>query len=512
MSVICCLVRDPAGAPAPQGCLEQLARASSPRVTPCGEDAVLFDVSGLTRVCGPPDVIAHEVSAQAGACGLTVRLAIAGTMTTAWVLAHARAGRTVVAAGGDAAALAPLPIGWLVSVIDLDRALAIRRGTGDGASFLPPSPLRRGRRVAGRNYRMAPAPDASAKGKVAMPVPAGADSDRARQLVNYRERLATFERWGIRTCADLVVLPRADIHARMGPAGVRLHQAAAGEDVAPLVPAGETQLFTDRVELEWPIEGLEPLSFVLARQCDRLSTQLEQADRGAVAIHTTLTLVTRETHVRVLALPAPMRDAKVLRTLIQLDLESHPPTAAIDVVDLRMDVTPGRIVQGSLLARAVPSPEQVSTLIARLTALVGEGRVGAPILLDTHDKRPCALKPFRAPPDTIQGSPVAVTGPAERVGTAPASPHLRRLRLPMAARVMAEHGAPVRVMVASQAGSGGEVRTRAGPWRTSGAWWDLQKTATWDRDEWDVELTDGSVYRLVRHRESGQWEIEGIFD
>ena len=91
------------------------------------------------------------------------------------------------------------------------------------------------------------------------------------------------------------------------------------------------------------------------------------------------------------------------------------------------------------------------------------------------------------------------------------APHLRRLRLPIAARVVAAQGRPAHVVVA-HAGIGGEVRVCAGPWRTSGAWWDVRKIATWDRDEWDVELAGGAVYRLVRHRDTGQWEIDGIFD
>jgi protein ImuB len=513
--MVCCLVRDAASASAARGMLEQIARASSPRVTPCGDSAVVFDVAGLSRVCGPPDVIAREVTAQAEACGLTIRLAIADTMTAAWVLAHARPGTTVVPAGAQAAALAPLPIGWLLSVIDLDRATSTYVATGGM------SPIRRGRRAGGRHYRMAPAPAA------AVPVPAvqpsgierpqgdvspgrsrGAEAEWTQRLKTCRERLATFERWGIRTCADLGSLPRADVHARMGAAGVRLHQAAVGEDVSPLVPADQARVFADRVELEWPIEGLEPLSFVLARQCERLSAELERADRAAVVLHTTLTLVTRASHARMLALPAPMRDARVLRTLILLDLESHPPPAAIDAVDLRLEVTPGRIVQGSLLARAVPSPEQVSTLMARLTALCGDGRVGAPVLLDTHDGRQCAIKPFRVPPDTMRAAASAAIAEDERAGRA--APYLRRLRLPIAARVTTAHGAPVRVVLSHT--GGGDVRACAGPWRTSGAWWDLRKTATWDRDEWDVELTDGAVYRLVRHRDTGRWEVDGIFD
>ena len=59
--------------------------------------------------------------------------------------------------------------------------------------------------------------------------------------------------------------------------------------------------------------------------------------------------------------------------------------------------------------------------------------------------------------------------------------------------------------------TGGAVVTCAGPWRTSGRWWALDRSG-WDRDEWDVELTDGSVYRLARDRSSGGWVIEGTVD
>ena len=34
----------------------------------------------------------------------------------------------------------------------------------------------------------------------------------------------------------------------------------------------------------------------------------------------------------------------------------------------------------------------------------------------------------------------------------------------------------------------------------------------WDRDEWDVAMTDGTVYRLVVEREVGQWFLEGVID
>src|SRR5262249_9769812 len=83
----------------------------------------------------------------------------------------------------------------------------------------------------------------------------------------------------------------------------------------------------------------------------------------------------------------PMRDARVVRTLILLDLESHPPTAGIDTIEIDLEVAPGRIVTGALFDLTLPSPEDIATLVARLGALVGETRVGAPVIVATLGAR-----------------------------------------------------------------------------------------------------------------------------
>ena len=35
---------------------------------------------------------------------------------------------------------------------------------------------------------------------------------------------------------------------------------------------------------------------------------------------------------------------------------------------------------------------------------------------------------------------------------------------------------------------------------------------SWDRDEWDVSLSDGGVYRIFRDRDTDGWFIDGIVD
>ncbi len=77
-------------------------------------------------------------------------------------------------------------------------------------------------------------------------------------------------------------------------------------------------------------------------------------------------------------------EADFEETLILLDLESHPPAAGIDRVTVTIAPAPGPVTQFSLIEHPRPSPEQLSTLLARLAALAGEDRVGAPALADTY--------------------------------------------------------------------------------------------------------------------------------
>ena len=41
---------------------------------------------------------------------------------------------------------------------------------------------------------------------------------------------------------------------------------------------------------------------------------------------------------------------------------------------------------------------------------------------------------------------------------------------------------------------------------------DRRLTTAWNRDEWDVALTDGGVYRIFRGRETDGWFIDAIVD
>jgi hypothetical protein len=86
---------------------------------------------------------------------------------------------------------------------------------------------------------------------------------------------------------------------------------------------------------------------------------------------------------------------------------------------------------------------------------------------------------------------------------------LRRFRFPVPARVRVDQNTPVRVTTDRRGLSGGGVTQCAGPWRTAGNWWTEK---AWDRDEWDVTLSDGVTYRVFRDRSTDAWFLEGIVD
>ena len=477
--------KDPA--PRPQNPLVAIAAEFSPRYEQHRADLVSIDVRGLSRLFGSPRAIGAEMRREAASRGVRVHTAIAPTRMAALVLALARPGLTVVPPAGAADALASIPLGVLEQLHEDPQP-----GCGSATAMR----LR-------------------------------ADEGQAA--------IAALKRWGLKTLGELATLSSADLSARLGRGGRVWQAVARGEDTRPLVPMQPEERFEGRLELEWPIDAAEPLSFVLTRLLEPLSTRLERRDRGAAVLHVALGLVTRDVHACRLELPTPLRDVRALRTLALLDFESRPPAAAIDTVTVIIEPTPGRILQHALFARPHPTPEQLSTLLARLGALMGQDRIGAPALVDSDRPGAFAMTSF-----AIEHSPASMSSLPVSNRQSPTAV-LRRCRQPVPARIaMDSSHRPLRVTTERRGFAGGAVLSCAGPWRTSGAWWESDdrrsqnlevrsqnlrrlpdetgepfkrcEDGPWSRDEWDVALADGAVYRIFRDRVTDGWFIDGVVD
>ena len=300
----------------------------------------------------------------------------------------------------------------------------------------------------------------------------------------------TLDRWGIRRFQDLAALPPLGIAERLGPEGLRLRELARGEVVRKLLPLQDPLRFEDEIELDDPVELLEPLAFILARLVNGLATSLATRALATNELRLQLKLENRTTHERTLRLPVPTLDTKAFLKLLQLDLEAHPPTAPVLHVWMAMNPVKPQAAQIGLFVPATPEPVKLELTIARLKAIVGPDRVGSPALLDTH--RPDA---FRIEPTFRGGASASL--PSVRLS-------LRLFRPPRAAQVALAAGHPSFVTAGAIRG---KILDLAGPWRTSGDWWTADP---WLRDEWDIALTGGALYRLFCDPRG--WFVDGSYD
>ena len=110
-------------------------------------------------------------------------------------------------------------------------------------------------------------------------IPAGEESERlgplpVEVLAPPLETLETLRRWGIHTLRALAALPTPDLSERLGQPGVALQNLARGATSRHLVPIEAALVFEESMELEYPIELLEPLAFILGRLLDQLCARL----------------------------------------------------------------------------------------------------------------------------------------------------------------------------------------------------------------------------------------------
>jgi protein ImuB len=453
---------DPVCESAAQEALLEVAERFSPRVEDAGDGTVFLELGDRNtlerRYPGPdPELeFARALLLAADRAELPARAGIAATKLAAKVAAGLPNGPIVVAAGDEARFLAPLPLPRLT-----------------------------------------------------------ADTESAEIV----QVLSTLQAWGIKLVGDLAALPRDEVSSRLGRAGQRLHAIARGIDPQPLLPRQLPLDFTEGMDLEWPLVALEPFLFVGHAALDRLCRRLAASGLGCARLQFALRLEPDGCIERAIALPAPTRDAKTLLTLVRLDLEARPPGAAVAGFTFTAHVDAPRAAQLTLLGPAEMSPDRLATTLARLFALLGPDRVGAPRLVDGHRPERAALVPY-APPKPPREHPPARQGKGLLA--------VRTLRPPLPLEVLVAaaattpgavddgYGVPTEIRCPPPSGDSksrlaiaGRVRVASGPWRLEESWWTESPA---ERDYWDIELDGSGVYRVFREAKTGEWFADGVYD
>ena len=476
--------------------------------SPCVEDAAcdtsLLDLAGMESLLGPLPDIARALHDRAAILGLNANIAVASNPDTAVLAARGLCdaglwGRGLCGAG------------------TLARAAVTIIPSGKEAECLGSLPL-----------------------KVLFADQCKEDPRKEEEKKEAARLIDILDRWGIRTLQALAALPAIALSERLGQQGLRLQQLARGAASRTLVPLEAPLIFEEAVELECPIVLLEPLAFVLNRLLEQICARLASRALSVQALHLTLDLETRpqsnqqtkinkQKFVRALRLPLPMLDPKLFLKLLQLDLNAHPPGAPIVKIHLAAEPARPRPGQAGLFLPPSPEPEKLELTLARIAALVGVNKVGALELLDTHHPEGFRLRRFMAsfahPPQKTKK-----TGEVKRTEAVkeeeeeeeetkekepPAITALRRFRPALRAIVTLDQDQPAQVVCEKTIQ--GSVLWRAGPWRSSGDWWERE---AWSRNEWDIALQNNALpnpnsialYRLVHDLLEGAWFVEGTYD
>jgi protein ImuB len=311
-------------------------------------------------------------------------------------------------------------------------------------------------------------------------------------------------RFGVSCVRDLLALPRRSLGTRLGPRLLELAALARGEAVESPLPVPAAARLLEAVDLDFAVDRLEPLGFVLQGLLSRLLARLEARRLACDELALRLELEGGGRQARRVGLAAPTLDLRVLMRLLTRALEMDPPGAPVMGAALE---TEGRSVPGDqldLFRPAGPAPTTLGHTLAELQALCGPDRIGTPHTADDH--RPGRFQLIAPGSGSPRGeAPRQVAPPS----SSPARPALavHALRPPVPAEVRLRGHGPgwIRSSVMN-----GRVVHLAGPWRTTGGWWSPESRFAYDH--FDVETSDGTLARLRFDHVRRLWHVEAVYD
>jgi protein ImuB len=309
----------------------------------------------------------------------------------------------------------------------------------------------------------------------------------------------TFDLWGVERLGDLAALPQRELVSRLGQDGSRLHRLATGTLPHLFQPVEPPFALEEQMELDSPVELLDSLLFVLGVMLDQLILRAKARILALASVEVSLNLEGGGTHVRCVRPALPSADKQLWLKLLHLDLEAHPPDAAILALTLRAEPGSTSKVQLGLFSPQLPEPGRLDMTLARIRAIVGDGNVGIAALQDSH-----AAEAFRVEPFTVLSGDSDVSQP----------PHgrsaMRVIRPAECIGVSVQNGRPAAIHFRGQKCV---VEHAYGPWLISGDWW---TQTLWGCEQWDVlvRLPDGAMLAgcVVRDRLRVQWNLAGLYD
>lgn len=310
--------------------------------------------------------------------------------------------------------------------------------------------------------------------------------------------------WGIATLGMLAALPEPELIARLGQQAKRLRQLARGELPHLFQPTQAAISLEERMELECPVEVLESLLFVVRVLLEQLIARAHARALALAAITVTLILENGSAHARTVRPALPSNDLRLWLKLLQLDLEAHPPSAAITVLTLAAEPGKASKVQLGLFAPQLPESGRLDITLARIRAIVGEGNVGRAVLRDS-------LQPEAFRPHALRVEKFQVQQPQIKNSSLAPSPFALRVIRPPEGIFLTMHDHRPEAFVFREKKYA--VEQAYGPWHFSGEWWNAE---SWNTEQWDLMARTPEGASLcccvVRDVARNQWQLAALYD
>jgi protein ImuB len=309
----------------------------------------------------------------------------------------------------------------------------------------------------------------------------------------------TFSLWGIRTLGALADLPQKGLIARMGQAGRRMHQLAHGTHPHLFQAVEPAFNLTEHLEFDSPVELLDALLFVVNTMLEQLILRATARVFALASVTVTLKLEGGATHSRTVRPALPSIDRQMWLKLLHLDLDAHPPPAAI--LATTVSAEPGKTskVQLGLFSPQLPEPSRLDITMARIHAIVGEENAGCAVLNDTHAPDAFRIEPFKVPTTRTTETP----SPAARPAT-------RQIRPAESISVTMQDGKLKSFFFRERRYT---VERAYGPWLSSGDWW---KPSLWGYEQWDLVAYVQAGAMLcccaVRDVLRNEWQMVALYD
>ena len=215
------------------------------------------------------------------------------------------------------------------------------------------------------------------------------------------------KRLGIRRLGELARLDARAVGSRLGSRGAELLRLARGEGSARVTARPRAEVFSEAIELEYGIETIEPLDFVMRAMIAHLTERLQLRGLAAGDITLALGLTDRRRDERRVAVAAPTLEVRALLTLVKLSLEAAPPAAPVETIRVTLTPRAGRAAQADMFLPPAPAPDRLETAIARIAALCGPDRVGRIAAADSYRPEAMRVGRFAPPPPAGRGQSAA---------------------------------------------------------------------------------------------------------